>query len=73
MSLSLPRGPRVDARTEQMARQAAMFDSSWGVPCEVSVPSDGVTGLGQVCLFNVRTAGTSCGIGGDRGGEGAVQ
>jgi hypothetical protein len=39
MSLSIPRGPRVDAIVCATARQAEMLDSSWGVPCDVSVPS----------------------------------
>lgn len=39
MSLSIPRGPRVEETVLAMARQAAMLDSSCGVPWDVSVPS----------------------------------
>jgi len=39
MSLSMPRGPRVVATTLATARQDEMLDRSWGVPCDVSVPS----------------------------------
>lgn len=46
MSLSMPRGPRVEATRPATERQAAMLDRSWPVPWEVSVPSRSSTTVG---------------------------
>lgn len=46
ISLSIPRGPRVVATTLATLMQALMLDSSWGIPCEVSVPSRRRTTVG---------------------------
>jgi len=39
ISLSIPRGPRVVRTASTTAWQALMFDTSWGLPWEFSVPS----------------------------------
>lgn len=39
ISLSIPRGPRVVRTASTIDWQALMFDTSWGFPCDVSVPS----------------------------------
>ena len=39
MSLSMPRGPRVDDTASTTISQALMLLIIWGFPCEVSVPS----------------------------------
>lgn len=39
INLSMPLGPSVLARVSAIARHAEMFESSCGLPCEVSVPS----------------------------------
>lgn len=47
MSLSMPRGPRVVRTASAMTWQALMLLTSWGMPCEVSVPSfRRITGVG---------------------------
>lgn len=56
MSLSIPRGPSVEEMVPATARQAAMLERSWGVPCEVSVPSArcGVRGSARGARGGVR-------------------
>ena len=39
MSLSMPLGPSVVLTVSTTAAQALMLDSSWPLPCDVSVPS----------------------------------